>query len=106
MSNWYKPDGPAYVTTRGLTHLGPPQVTVPEEFPFNVSVPRWLRWLVDPRDKRLLRAACFHDFAIHRLGWSRPLSAALWNEVLRDGEHFSLAWRAVLFVALSLWKFD
>jgi len=52
------------------------------------------------------RGAAFHDYAILRLGWSRPLAAALWNEVLRDAGRISLAWRAVLFVVLSLWRFS
>jgi len=101
---WHEPSGEAYVTVQDI-HWPRPMVHVPRGFRFNVSVPRLLRWLVDPHDERLLRAACFHDYAIHELGWSRPLSGALWNEVLREEGHFSLSRRVVFFVALSLWKF-
>jgi len=102
--SWFERRGGTYVVRHAI-RWQQPEIQVPKGFRFNVSVPKGLRWLIDPHDERLLRAACFHDYAIHWLKWSRPLSAALWNEVLRDAGYFSLIWRAILFVTLALWKF-
>ena len=100
MSNWYKPDGPAYATTRSLTHLAPPQVVVPEGFRFNISSPKWAHWFVGPHDERFLKAACFHDYAILNLGWSRPKAAKLWWKLTPDVPLFK---RIVTTLVLAIW---
>jgi len=104
MSVWYQHvEGDVYKTRRALRWVRP-DVQVPEEFHFNVSVPNWLRWLVDPHDERLFKAAAFHDYTLMNLEWSRPLAGALFNEILREHSGLPRWWRLVLFTVVSLWK--
>lgn len=49
-------------------------VTVPKGFRFEVSVPDWLRWLINPRDRRYLLAAAVHDHLLIE-GWSANRAA-------------------------------
>lgn len=50
----YRLDAP--VTGHGLT--------IPAGFVFQVSVPPWMTWPIDPHDERWLYAALFHDYAL------------------------------------------
>lgn len=49
-------------------------VTVPKGFRFDVTVPKWLRWLIDRRQRRYLLAAAVHDHLL-KDGWSRNRAA-------------------------------
>lgn len=78
-------------------------VTVPAEFPHDVSVPALLRWAFDPHDRRYQRAARLHDWLLHK-GWSRSEAAGVFNEALKaDAVPF---WRRLLmFLAVALWRY-
>lgn len=81
------------------------EVEVPEGFVFEVSIPWYLHWLLDPHDDRFLRAAAFHDYALHKLGWPRELAAAPFGLALREdevGEWTRLA--MVLAVIVRKWN--
>lgn len=58
--------------------------TVPKGFEFDVSIPRWLCWLLSPLDRRFLLAAAVHD---HMLvdGWARNRAAIEFYHALRAG---------------------
>ena len=60
-------------------------LVVPTGYEFDVSVPRLMRWIYDPKDARYLKAAALHDWALD-LGWDAVSSAAAFSEALRaDG---------------------
>lgn len=59
-------------------------IVVPAGYEFDVSVPRQLRWAFSPHDHRFLRAAAFHDYALHELNWPRELAAAPFGHALRE----------------------
>lgn len=76
---------------------------VPTGFAFDVSVPRGLRWLVNPHDRRLLLAAALHDFTVEQR-WEWQTSAALWHHGLRAfGVPSGQAY--VLYAAVSIFTF-
>ncbi|MGR3486035.1 MAG: DUF1353 domain-containing protein [Paracoccaceae bacterium] len=69
---------------------------------FDVSVPRGLRWLVDPHDRRLRKAAALHDHMLAS-GWDRLTAGATFAEALRaDGA--GPAMRLAMWLAVSLWR--
>lgn len=76
---------------------------VPAGFVFDVSVPRLARWLVNPHDARFLQAAALHDYALHRLGWSRELAAAPFGLALRNAD-VSRFKRLASVLAVIVWK--
>lgn len=77
---------------------------VPAGSVFDVSIPRALRWLLDPHDARFLMAACFHDMML-REGWPRTTSGAVFHEVLRT-KNVGRVQRLAMFVAVSLWRWS
>lgn len=76
---------------------------VPPGFEFDVSVPRGLRWLIDPHDPRFLAAAALHDFALHRLGWPREVAAAPFGHALRVARVSRLK-RLAMVLAVIVWR--
>ncbi|WP_026756665.1 DUF1353 domain-containing protein [Sediminimonas qiaohouensis] len=80
-------------------------VTVPVGFPFDVSIPRGLRWAFDPHDVRYLKAAALHDYAIHELDWPRVTAASLFSEALR-AQGLGRLRRLVMVLAVIIWKFN
>lgn len=77
---------------------------VPEGFRFQTSIPRGLRWLFSPMDRRYLRAACLHDYALHVRGWDRVSAAAPFATALRDEVN---EWKALAFtIAVITWKWS
>jgi hypothetical protein len=88
LTNWYRPlDGIDYATTRSLTwEIGRKGsgsfLTVPPQFAFNVSIPWYLRWWLDPHNPKFHKAAALHDFALED-GWARTSAAAAFSEALR-----------------------
>jgi hypothetical protein len=59
--------------------------TVPEGFNYNVSVPCWLTWAIDPFDRRFMKAAALHDHMLIA-GWDRPTAGAIFHDALKaDG---------------------
>lgn len=77
---------------------------VPSGFVFDVSVPRGLRWLVDPHDRRFLPGAALHDYLL-AMGWDRPRAAAEFHLALKACG--VVRWRrGVMFVAVAVWRFS
>lgn len=61
------------------------RVTVPVGFYFQVSVPWYLRWLVNPHNEAYHKAAALHDVMLEE-GNDRKTSGAVFYDVLRfDG---------------------
>ncbi len=65
--------GKQYVTTAPITAYGQ---TIPAGFPFQVSVPNWMRWPINPHDPAWLWASLWHDWALKE-GWSKLRASAL-----------------------------
>jgi hypothetical protein len=81
-----------------------PSYTVPAGFEFDVSVPRWLWWIFNPREQAYLKGAALHDhMLIH--GWSRLTAAAEFHNALKaDGVRL---WRRLaMFLATALWRYE
>lgn len=79
-------------------------VTVPSEFSFDMSVPRPLRWLVDPHNPQYRKASCLHDYLLDS-GWDRIRAAAEFNLALKaDGVRSGK--RLALFIAVAVYKWD
>ena len=77
---------------------------VPIGYEFDVSVPWWLRWAVDRRDPRYLKAAALHDWALDDR-WDRVSAAAAFADALRaDG--VGRARRLAMTLAVIVWRFD
>ena len=100
---WYRRIGDGYETTVDMEW---PELSlvIPAGYRFNVSVPKRWQWFVDPHDPRYFEAALMHDYAIHELGFSRPLAAGYFNEGLRNAD-VALFKRKLLWVVLGLRKF-
>lgn len=86
--DWAKPlQGTDYMTVKDLSFdVGRKgsgwTVTVPIGFVFQVSIPKWLRWLLNPHDVRFLKAAAIHDkMLIDKL--DRKTSGAVFYDALR-----------------------
>ncbi len=78
-------------------------VIVPPGFVFDVSIPRWLRWLISPHEKKFFKAAALHDRLLKE-GWTRIAAGAVFHDALRaDGVP---AWLAIImWLAVSLWRY-
>lgn len=77
-------------------------IWVPVGFRFDVSVPRFWRWFVDPAEPKYQKAACLHDWLLED-GWDRVTAAAIFHQALQaDGVG---RWRRLLmFLAVVLFK--
>lgn len=110
--DWCRPAGGIdFVTTAplrweiGKQGSGVWMPEVPVGFVFQASIPRPLRWLWSPLDRRYLRAACLHDYALHVLGWDRVSAAAPFAASLRT--HGVDKWQALAFtMAVIAWKWS
>jgi hypothetical protein len=68
---------------------------------FNLSVPKWLRWIQSAHDPRMLRAAAWHDHWL-RQGMDRATAAAKARLIMReDGVSAQRAWMA--FFGMLIW---
>lgn len=77
-------------------------VTIPEGTAFDVSVPWFLRWFIDPRDERWFLGALVHDYLLvsGRLGRAQA-AAEFYDGALAGG---APPWKARLaFVAVATW---
>lgn len=100
---YYVTTSPLVMDVGGNGGQGLMSVIVPAGFKFNVTVPKPLRWLISPHDKRLLRAAAFHDYALYRLKWSREMAAAPFGHELRK-ENFGKVRRLVMVLGVITWN--
>ena len=108
LSAWCEPlDGIRYRSTKPIIwEVGRKgsglEVAVPAGTDFDVSVPRWARWLIDPHDTRFLKAACMHDMLL-AWGWDRLTSAAVFGGALKaDG--VSAGKRLAMFLAVAVYR--
>ena len=78
-------------------------VRVPVGFLFDVSVPWYARWLIDPDDHRFMKASCLHDYLLEQ-GVDRMFAAAVFSNALRaDG--VSRVKRLIMTVGVVVFKF-
>jgi hypothetical protein len=104
--NWHEPQGAGYVTTAPLEwEIGKVGsglwVGVPVGMYFDVSVPRWLRWLFNPTNPHYHKAAALHDWALAD-GWDRVASAALFNDAL-DATGVGKIERLAMTIGVIVW---
>ena len=78
--------------------------TVPESEIFDVSIPWFLRWLLDPHNPKYLKAACIHDHMLLS-GWDRPTSGAAFHSALRAAGVGSFV-RFAMFFSVTLRKWN
>ncbi|MFV1620458.1 DUF1353 domain-containing protein [Phaeobacter sp. JH20_26] len=108
--DWCARSGSGYHTTKAISwEIGAKGsglfLYVPEGFPFDVSIPRWVGWIFDRHNPRYLKAAALHDYAIHVLGWGRVSAAAPFSEALRaDGVGRIRRLAMVLAVTIHKWS--
>lgn len=114
MSAYTEHDGPVlvggivYRLSRPLVwrigHEDGPAYVVPAGFEFDMSVPRFLRWLFDPHRADFHKAAALHDHMLDA-GWSRITAGAEFHNALKaDGVR---AWkRLAMLIAVLIWKFE
>jgi hypothetical protein len=102
---WYGPQGKIYITTAELPwSIGSIVcVTVPIGYVFDMSVPKPVRWLVDPDNPLYLKAACLHDYTLYK-GWDRILAAALFADALKQ-DGVGRFKRLVMTLSVIIWKF-
>ena len=108
--NWCeRSSGDAYFTTAPLVwEIGTVGsglfLIVPARTVFDVSVPKWLRWIVSAHDPRMLKAAALHDHALS-LGWDRVAAAAVFHGGLQAQGVQRLA-RLVLTLVVIIWRWQ
>lgn len=103
-------DRRSYITRAQIRHeLGAGHsglvLIVPAGFRFDVSVPRPLWPVFDPHDPRYLVAAALHDYALHRLRWSREAAAAPFGEALRAAGVGRVR-RLAMVLAVIVWRWS
>jgi hypothetical protein len=107
--SWCLPTGEGinYVVTRSFEHdTGLPGgcvLLVYEGFIFNCSIPRGLRWLLNPHNPRYLRAAAVHDLLL-KMGIDRVRAGAEFHAVLKE-DGVSMIERYFMWKAVSTFKF-
>lgn len=68
---------------------------------FDISVPKWLRWLLSPHDRNVLMAARVHDELLEE-GFDQAFASSEFRRALKvRGMSVGQSW--VLFVATLLW---
>ena len=100
-SDWCVRVGNDYVTTSPLVW---DWFTVPAGFRFQVSIPRFCGWALNPHDARYLKAAALHDYAVHEKQWPRVRAAVPFSEALR-AENLGRMHRLAMVLAVIIWKF-
>jgi hypothetical protein len=107
--NWYERTANGYLTTDELVweigRIGSGlYFFVPVNTPFDVSIPRGLRWLYSPLNPRYLKAAALHDYALAS-GWDRVSSAALFNDALKANKVGGLE-RLSMVIGVIIYKWS
>jgi hypothetical protein len=108
MNPWYSPHKKtSYMTERPVSfELGFKgsgfTYTVPADFIFDVSVPRGLKWLINPHNPKYLKAAAIHDHMLVS-GWDRPTAGGVFQAALKVSGVSSTK-RLAMFFAVTLWK--
>lgn len=109
LTDWYVPTtGIKFRTTKEVCwEIGKIDsglwLVAPAGYEFDVSIPRALRWIFDPKDPRYLKAAALHDWALD-LGWDRVSAAAAFSEAMR-AQGVSRARRLSMVLSVITYKF-
>jgi len=75
---------------------------VPKGYKFELSVPSFLWWLVDPHNPKYLKSAAVHDHMLED-GWDRPTSGAAFHAALKASGVGRFK-RLIMFFAVTLWR--
>ncbi len=78
-------------------------VRVPTDYAFDVSIPKLLRWALDPHNPKYLKAGALHDFLLHDRLWDRVSSAAAVSDALK-AEGVGRGKRLAMVLAVISWK--
>jgi len=79
-------------------------ITVPVDYTFDFSVPRPLRWLINPMEVQYHKAGCLHDYLLHVEEWERVSAAASFSDALKaDG--VAKTKRLLMTFAVIQWKY-
>ena len=76
-------------------------LTIPKGREFDISVPRWLRWILSPDDRCVLPAAAIHDELLNQGHDVAFASSEFRRAVLARGGGMIWAW--MLFWATLVW---
>lgn len=79
-------------------------LTVPSPYSFDVSVPRALWWMFSPHDKRYLKAAALHDYALDQ-GWASVAAASLFSQALMASGVGRIE-RYVMTLSVIIWRWS
>lgn len=79
-------------------------LTVPKDFQFDLSVPRWLTWLINPHNPTYLKAAALHDFALES-NWERVSAAAVFNSALK-AQGVNRWKRLAMVTVVMVWRWE
>lgn len=71
---------------------------------FDVSVPRGLRWLINPHNPKYRIAGLIHDELLHVHNWTRMRAGGEFHDALRAGGTSAMC-AIALWVAVSLFKY-
>ena len=82
-----------------------PVSTAPAGYPFDASIPWFLRWIISPHDPRVRRASLYHDWLLHNAKWRRELADAVFvTTLIEDGVPPRLARAMGLAVTTFGWR--
>lgn len=89
MADWQRiGTGKRYATTGPVTAYGQ---TIPAEFVFQVSVPNWMRWPIDPHDPRWLWASLWHDWFLEQ-GRAKIAASAIMARAMAESFNWPSWW--------------
>lgn len=105
-TDWCERLGKGYITTAPLSwevgRIGSGlTLTVPVGKPFDVSVPRFVRWIFRPHDPRYRKAAALHDYTLAD-GWDRVSAGAAFADALKAS---GVGWLERLMMVLGVIAF-
>lgn len=109
LNDWYEPiGGIRYRTTKELCwEVGRKGsllwMKVPPGFEFDVSIPKLMRWMLDPHNPKYLKAGALHDYLLHVQLWERVASAAAFSDALK-AEGVRRMKRLAMVLAVISWK--
>lgn len=78
-------------------------VRVPPGYEFDVSIPKLLRWALNPHNPQYLKAGALHDYLLHVALWERVSSAAAFSDAL-SAEGVGRLKRLAMVLAVISWN--
>ena len=97
---WKHLKGKRYVTTHAIAMFSQ---TIPVGFEFEVSVPNWMRWPINPHDPAWLWAALWHDWYLERGRAKLIASYAMARAMLQSFPPWRWYWIPPAFVATLIY---